>query len=134
MLLLVLLVGMVTYIIIRLQMVSLEMSWLRKYMMRMLTHEARQAIPTSQTPPVDASSTSAVDEHDGANIFGVISEDTMVVESIMNSHSATESDMVIEEVHDHNENADNERNANCGLEVQSDDGVSLEGNEEEQES
>lgn len=41
MLLLALLVGMVAYIIIRLQMVNIELTWLRKYIMRLLTNEIR---------------------------------------------------------------------------------------------
>ena len=43
MLLLALIVGMVVYIIIRLQMINLELTWLRQYIMRLLTKEIAPA-------------------------------------------------------------------------------------------
>lgn len=49
MLLLALVVGMIAYVIVRLQMINLELSWLRQYVMRLLTREVESVGSTSKS-------------------------------------------------------------------------------------
>lgn len=64
MLLLALVVGMIAYVIVRLQMINLELTWLRQYVMRLLTREVASVGSTTKSDD-EIDEVRSVDEEEG---------------------------------------------------------------------